>query len=157
MGQDRRIMGQDRRILVIIAEPQNARKIGRPSSFLLFHNSSVFYLFLSAVRTYPGSYSLNGNFTRICENDAKSETISYFHPRSCCMSAYMLLRTWFGVLVRFERGSLYAEYPLMLCNLLYCPLYKSSHNSKAQFRRNVQQNPSQNCRRIQVTIVYQSK
>ena len=35
----RRIMGRDRRILVIIAEPQNVRKIGRPSSFLLVHSS----------------------------------------------------------------------------------------------------------------------
>ncbi len=31
----RRIMLRHRRILVIIAEPQNARRIGRPSSFLL--------------------------------------------------------------------------------------------------------------------------
>ena len=35
----RRIMGRDRRTSVIIAEPQNARKIGGPSSFLLVHNS----------------------------------------------------------------------------------------------------------------------
>ena len=67
------------------------------------------YLFLSAVRTYPESYSLNGNFTKIYENDMKSETISYFHLRCCRISAYMLLRTLFGVLVRVERGSLYAE------------------------------------------------
>ncbi len=35
----RNIMGRDRRLLVIIAEPQNACKIGRPLSFLFVHNS----------------------------------------------------------------------------------------------------------------------
>ncbi len=35
----RRIFPWDRRTLVIIAEPQNARRIGRPSSFLLEQNS----------------------------------------------------------------------------------------------------------------------
>ena len=45
--------------------PQNRQ------TFVIFARLK-FYLFLSAVRTYPESYNLNGNFTKICENDMKS-------------------------------------------------------------------------------------
>ncbi len=54
-----------------------------------------------------------------CKNVIESETINYFHLRSCRISADMLLRTYFGVLVRVERGSLYAEcfaiFSIVLC------------------------------------------
>ena len=105
------------------SSPPNARKIGRPSSLLLVHNSICSSMLYAPILKVTASME-------ICENDMKSETISYFHLKSCRISAY--IHAVQNIVWRAGKGRTWFVICKMLRNFLHCPLYNSSHKSGPQ-------------------------